>query len=158
MKDLCSALAKDGFAEVRSFIQSGNLIFSASAGRDQQELSTTISALIAKQFGLTIPIIIRSVTELSQVVKANPYKNADSDLQYIMFLQEAPAAELAACLDPQRSPPDEFSLLGKEVFLLLKNTAARTKLTNSYFDSKLKTISTSRNIRTTTTLLEMMQN
>lgn len=142
MKDLCNALSKDGFGDLRSFIQSGNLIFSAERDSDSQSLASAISALIEKQFGLKIPTVIRNTAELSQVLELNPYKNADANLQYIMFLQHAPANELVACLDAQKSPPDEFKVQGQEIYLLLKNGAARTKLTNIYFDSKLRTIST----------------
>ena len=62
----------------------------------------------------------------------------------------------AAAFDPNRSPPDEFLVRGREVFLHLPEGVADSKLTNAYFDSKLATVCTARNWRTVTTLLAMM--
>jgi uncharacterized protein (DUF1697 family) len=70
-------------------------------------------------------------------------------------LANVPASSQAASLDPKRSPPDEFLVLGREIFLRLPNGVARSKLTNAYFDSKLGTVSTIRNWRTVLTLLEL---
>jgi uncharacterized protein (DUF1697 family) len=60
-------------------------------------------------------------------------------------------------LDPDRSPGDEYRVIGREIYLRLPSGMARTKLTNAYFDSKLGVTSTARNWRTTTKLLELME-
>jgi uncharacterized protein (DUF1697 family) len=59
-------------------------------------------------------------------------------------------------LDPQRFAPDEFQIVGREIYLHVPNGMARTKLTNAYFDAKLSTICTARNWATAQKLLEMM--
>jgi uncharacterized protein (DUF1697 family) len=59
-------------------------------------------------------------------------------------------------LDAERSPGDSFVVKGREIFLHVPNGMARTKLTNAYFDSKLKTVSTARNWRTVGKLVEML--
>jgi uncharacterized protein (DUF1697 family) len=61
-----------------------------------------------------------------------------------------------ARLDPDRPPPDRFAVRGREIYLRLPDGMARTKLTNAYFDAKFATISTARNWRTVTKLLESM--
>ena len=63
------------------------------------------------------------------------------------------SAQRVAALDPNRSPPDQFRVVGREIYLCLPNGVARTKLTNAFFDSRLATVSTLRNWRT---LLELM--
>jgi uncharacterized protein (DUF1697 family) len=72
-----------------------------------------------------------------------------------VFLADVPTSIRASALDPERSPPDEFVVQGREVFLRLPNGVARSQLTNAYFDSKLGTVSTLRNWRTVLTLLEL---
>ena len=72
-----------------------------------------------------------------------------------MFLAELPDSASVEALDPARSPGDEFAVVGREVYLHCPNGVARSKLTNSYFDSKLSTTSTSRNWRTVGKLLEL---
>ena len=67
------------------------------------------------------------------------------------------APESVASLDPQRSAPDRYIVRGQEIYLHLGRSAADTKLTNAYFDSRLATISTGRNWRTVTKLVELMR-
>lgn len=73
-----------------------------------------------------------------------------------MFLAEVPGEAELSTLDPDRSPPDTFVVHRREVYLQLPRGVANSKLTNAYFDAKLKTTSTARNWRTVTKLLELM--
>jgi uncharacterized protein (DUF1697 family) len=112
---------------------------------------------IAREFGFAPPIVIRSGRELAQVVKASPYPVPEQEGHslHVLFLADKPAAQHIRALDPNRSPGDSYAVLGGEIYLALTNSAADTKLTNAYFDSKLGTISTGRNWRTVLKLLEL---
>ena len=149
MKDLAAMFLKAGCTVVQTYIQSGNVIFSAS-----DKTAATICAKIEKQISFRTTIILRSLAEVQQAAGGNPYPNLDNS--HIMFLASQPSAEQVAQLDPNRGSPDRFTVVGKEIYLHLPNGTARSKLTNSYFDSKLKTISTIRNWRTLLKLLAMM--
>jgi uncharacterized protein (DUF1697 family) len=156
MKDLAALCGDCGCADVRTYIQSGNVVFGctpAAAGK----LAAKLSARILADFGLEIPVILRSAEALARVAEANPLlvPGKDVDRQYVMFLADTPAKAAVAALDPQRSPPDEFAVVGSEIFLHLPNGAGRSKLTSAYFDAKLSTISTARNWRTLLTLIAM---
>jgi len=72
-----------------------------------------------------------------------------------MFLADRPPPGKIAALDPKRSPPDEFEVRGREIYLRCPNGVGRSKLTNEYFDTKLSTTSTMRNWRTVLKLVEM---
>ena len=76
---------------------------------------------------------------------------------HVLFLADEPTSQSIGKLDPDRSPPDAFVVRSREVYLHLPNGAASTKLTNSYFDTKLATVSTGRNWATVLKLLELMQ-
>ena len=80
---------------------------------------------------------------------------AETDRLHVVFLADAPDAEHVEALDPNRSSPDEFAVRGREIYLHCPNGLARSKLTNSYFDSRLSTISTMRNWKTVRKLLEL---
>ena len=112
---------------------------------------------IAEQFGYDIPVVTRTVEEFEQVVRRNPYlgREADPKALHVMFLADVPEGADLEALDPDRSPPDEYTVAGREIYLHLPNGMARTKLTNAYFDSTLKTVSTARNWRTTLKLLDL---
>lgn len=156
MAELVKMFAAAGCGHVRTFIQSGNVLFDAAPGFANQ-LPKTVSAQIEKKFGLKVPVIVRSTGELEKAVSHNPFlKNGTpEEMLHVMFLANAPRTENVSALDPKRLPPDEFILRGREIYLKMPNGVARSKLTNAYFDSKLGTVSTSRNWRTVLKLLRL---
>jgi uncharacterized protein (DUF1697 family) len=157
MKDLIEIFVEAGCSDVRTYIQSGNVIFSVPADLASR-LPALITAGIAIRFGYRIPVVLRTAAELSDVLGHNPFLDAGAaeDELHVVFLADVPAPHRIEALDPNRSTPDTFIVRGQEIYLRLPNGAADTKLTNQYFDSKLATISTGRNWRTVTKLFELM--
>ena len=78
----------------------------------------------------------------------------DPALLHVMCLASRPGKDEIAALDPHRSPPDEFVVRERDIYLHLPNGVARSKLTNAYFDKALRTIGTARNWRTMTKLCD----
>ncbi|MXY92657.1 MAG: DUF1697 domain-containing protein [Caldilineaceae bacterium SB0670_bin_27] len=156
MKELAALFADAGCDEVRTYIQSGNVLFRTGSA-DVEEISAIISASIRNRYGYQVPVVTRTGQELQEIVKANPFlaAGAEADKLHVMFLAELPDSDSVEALDPARSPGDEFAVQGREIYLHCPNGVARSKLTNSYFDSKLSTTSTSRNWRTVRKLLEL---
>lgn len=156
MKDLADMFINAGCKDVRTFIQSGNVIFDAPS-KLVRTLPELVGARIKDQFGYQIPVVLRTAEELQEALAGNPFlKNgADENTLHLMFLADAPPSPLIQQLDPDRSPPDRFVVRGKDIYLHLPKGVADTKLTNAYFDSKLKTVSTGRNWRTVTKLVEL---
>ena len=156
MKDLAAIFAAAGCRSVGTYIQSGNVVFEAGE-KIVASLSESIPTLIATRFGFEAPVVIRTAGELRKVVQANPFLSAGVDPKtlHVAFLADEPTADLVAELDPHRSPPDEYAIAGREIYLRCPHGLARTKLTNAYFDSRLGTISTIRNWKTTLKLLEL---
>lgn len=158
MRDLTAMLVKAGCADVQTYIQSGNAVFSASPEL-AKGIPELISEAIARKFGFRVPLVLRTAKDLQSVVEGNPFLKSVKDTQalHVGFLADRPDARRVAALDPRRSPGDSFQVLGREIYLYLPNGGARTKLTNAFFDSGLATISTYRNWRTVLTLAEMVQ-
>ena len=155
MKALAEEFVAAGCGDVRKFIQSGNVIFSAPPGKDESELAQLLGERLVERFGYTAPLVLRTTEELRAVIATNPYLALDApeDSLHVMFLTATPDAGAVKKLDPDRSPGDEYRVIGREIYLRLPNGMARTKLTNAYFDTKLGVTSTARNWRTTTKLL-----
>lgn len=147
-----------GCRDVATYIQSGNVVFSADA-KLAVGLDGMISQQIEERFGIRVPVVMRSAAEIEAVLEGNPFLKAGAaeDLLHVYFLAGIPAADDIARLDALRSVPDAFEVARREIYLLLPNGMARTKLTNAYFDSKLKTVSTARNWRTVLKLSEMLE-
>ena len=144
MKELTPMFVAAGCKDVRTYIQSGNVVF-----RARQELGQQIPTLIAQAIGdakgFQVPVVARTAGELERVAQNNPFlaAGADEAKVHVGFLADAPSPEAVAGLDAGRSPPDELAVEGREIYLHLPNGVARTKLTNDYFDRALGTISTS---------------
>jgi uncharacterized protein (DUF1697 family) len=147
-----------GCDEVRTYIQSGNVVFEANAALAGR-VPALVARAIARKFHFDSPIAIRTVAELGAVVRNNPFLKHGADLKalHVAFLLDTPGKAAVAGLEPDRSPGDEFAVRGRDIYLHCPNGMGRTKLTNLYFDSRLKTVSTARNWNTVMTLLEMVR-
>ncbi len=158
MADLRAIFAIAGCEAVETYIQSRNVVFEAEAALAAR-VPTLIASGIEERFGYRVPVVVRALNELRDVVTANPFLDSVDDTKtlHVAFLPETPDGDRVALLNPDRSPPDAFTVRGSEIFLHCPDGLARTKLTNSYFDSKLAATSTVRNWRTVLTLLTMAE-
>jgi uncharacterized protein (DUF1697 family) len=156
MPELRSLLAEAGLEDVRTYVQSGNVVFKSSS-RGAEALATDIEERIAEAFGVDTTVLIRTPAELKQIEASNPFQRRETDLTklHVVFLGDRPAAGAVSELDPTRSPPDEFSVRGREIYLHLPNGAGRSKLTIDYFEKRLGVRATARNWKTLTKLVEL---
>jgi len=157
MKELVAMFAKAGCIDVTTYIQSGNVVFCAE-DKVVEGLSTGIAKQVEARFGLRVPVVLRTAAEINAVIRANPFlkAGASEEMLHVSFLADLPGKDLVAGLDAGRSKPDVFAVVGREIYMQLVNGVSGTKLTNAYFDSKLKTVSTMRNWRTVLKLGEML--
>lgn len=157
MKDLAALFVKAGCGKVTTYIQSGNVVFQADRVLAER-LSGVVAGAILKNFGIQVPVIIRSAPAMSKIAVGNPFLKSGSDIEalHVAFLTVSPSAAQVQSLDPERSPGDKFRVQGSEVYLYCPNGFGRSKLTNQYFDSKLKTTSTIRNWKTVLKLVDML--
>ena len=158
MRDLAAMFVNAGCAQVRTYIQSGNVVFSAQERR-RDKLPKLLAKTIEERFGFRTPVILRTRKQLGDAIQSNPFVTAgvDEKALHVFFLSDLPDAAGIGKLDPERSPPDAFRVVAREVFVHLPNGMARTKLTNAYFDTKLRVTSTARNWRTVLKLYEMTE-
>jgi uncharacterized protein (DUF1697 family) len=150
MGELRALFESLGHSEVSTFIQSGNVIFTA----DDSVTPKQLEAAIERRFGFQITVVLRTASELEGVVKANPFGSADPSHLHVGFMAEKPSAAVVAMLDTERFRPDEFAIHGAELYLHLPNGMARTKLP-AYIDRQLKIPTTVRNWNTVNKLIEL---
>jgi uncharacterized protein (DUF1697 family) len=115
MRDLAEIFSAAGADAVRTYIQSGNVVFSAPAAV-AGKLPGTVPKLIAKRFGFEPPLVLRSAQQLVRIAVNNPFLDGNTDVSslYVGFLADPPEPERAAKLNPQRSPGDRFALVGQQ--------------------------------------------
>jgi uncharacterized protein (DUF1697 family) len=157
MADLKTLLSKNGMKEVATYIQSGNVVFASS--KDASELEQLITNLIKQTYDFDVPVMVRSKEEWETVFEQNPFLLKDStliiDRLYVTFLGKEPTQENIAITTDFSFPNDEFKIIGRSVYILLGKKYSDTKLTNAFFESKLKVTATSRNWKTVTKLVEL---
>jgi uncharacterized protein (DUF1697 family) len=153
MRDLAELFRAAGCDDVATFIQSGNVVFRAERAV-ALEIPRVMPGRIGERFGFTPPVLLRSGAEMARIATSNPFtaRGAEEDRVYVAFLADAPSADRIASLDPARSPPDVVEVIGAEAWLWFPRGLGRTKITSQYLDSRLGTVATVRNWRTTTKL------
>ncbi|MBX7159847.1 MAG: DUF1697 domain-containing protein [Acidimicrobiia bacterium] len=156
MVELAAAFEAEGCSDVRTYVQSGNVVFAAPAGV-VEGLADAVAERLRAVHGITTPVVLRTGEEIATVVGANPFlaRGEDIALQHVAFLSGVPAPADVESLDPDRSPPDEFAVVGREVYLHLPGGVGRTRITNAYLDRRLGVVSTARNWRTVLALADM---
>jgi uncharacterized protein (DUF1697 family) len=146
-----------GHIRVRTYIQSGNVVFDAPRTAPKK-LAREIEQGVSQTFGHEISAIIRTRPELDRVTASNPFalEGVPPLSLHVMFLAASASSSGIKELDPDRSPPDQFEVRGREIYLLYPNGMGRSKLTIDYFEKRLGTRATARNWKTITKLLELM--
>jgi uncharacterized protein (DUF1697 family) len=156
MAELRELFARLGHAGAVTHLQSGNVIFTVPR-RPPAGLAKKIEKAIADELGVPSKIILRTRDELAEVVTNNPLPKGTSEPTKLMvsFLSAPADPKLAAQLDPDLSAPDEFRVVGREVYLWYPNGLHKSKLSNALFERKLGVDGTMRNWSTVTKLLEL---
>ena len=159
MRDLSAMFSEAGCDEVRTYIQSGNVVFRAGPALARR-VPGLVGEAIAARFGYRVPVLTRTAAELAAIILANPFPGVAAEVGqlgqlHVGFLADRPEAAAVDALDPDRSPPDEFAVVGREVYSYCPQGIARTKLTTRYFESKLSTTMTARNWKTVLKLHEL---
>jgi uncharacterized protein (DUF1697 family) len=157
MAELREVFVGQGCSEVTTYIQSGNVVFSSKV-TDASKLEKQLAAAIAKEFGFEVPTLVRTREELAAAIAGNPYATGMADLKtlHLLFLERRPSHEVLQRIDSSYGRPDEFAIAGTHVYLKIGAGVATTKLTNAYFDSRLRMVTTARNWRTVLHLFELL--
>lgn len=157
MEKLRGSCERMGLESVRTYIQSGNIVFESDARASV--LCASISGRIQRDFGFEVPVVIRSERELSRTLKANPFlkeKGIEPSRLYVAFLSEVPRPSLVEALKKMDFGRDRFCHRGAEMYLHYPVSAAKTKLSNLALERILEVAATTRNWNTVNKLVEMM--
>jgi uncharacterized protein (DUF1697 family) len=158
MTDLKALYEKLGFKEVSTYIQSGNVVFKTPGKISDQQLAKKIETALSKQYGFDVPVINRTAEEMKKVVSANPFiktKGIDISKLHVIFLADKPEPANIKLTREFDYAPDKFIIAGTEIYLHIPGSYAETKLSNKFFENKLKVSATTRNWNTVTKLAEL---
>jgi uncharacterized protein (DUF1697 family) len=157
MEDLRALIVASGAQDVRTYIQSGNAVFTSR--RSPSTVVETLERDLESALGNRVPVLLRTTEELEAVIDANPFvgRGEDPKVLHVTFMGTVPSAAALKALSDKRVDADEFQVVGRQVYLFCPNGYGNTKLTNAFFEKKLGSQATTRNWRTVTTLVELAQ-
>lgn len=155
MDALRAAMQTLPVSDVTTYIQSGNVLFSAEGkATDWQD---RIGQLIRAHFGLEVTVMVVTAAELADALANNPYCTEPDDVNpYFGFLLTAPGEKGIAALAEIDFGRDEYTLRDRVIYVCYAEGAGSTKLTNAVIERKLGVRGTMRNQKTVRRLLELL--
>jgi uncharacterized protein (DUF1697 family) len=159
MADLTKLFRELGFTDVKTYLQSGNVIFSFNEDLKEAEMKSLIITGIKKKFCLDISVIFRTREEINNILKGNSFlnnENADTGKLYVTFLETYPDTDRAENLKKSDFSFERFCLSGREVFLFMPEGYGRAKLNNNSLEKKLGCTATTRNWKTISAIAGIM--
>lgn len=157
MAELKKMFENLGFQNVKTYIQSGNVVFQTNETAIPK-LEKSIRKGIENTFGFDVQIQILISDEIRKALEINPFlkdNSLDIKQHYFVFLDEIPSEENWNNLKNMELKGEQMSLADKVLFVYYTNGAGQSKLTTNLIESKLKVAATARNLNTTRKLLEM---
>jgi len=155
MPALREALEEAGFEDVRTYLQSGNVVLTSKDSR--QKVALACERLIARKFKLEIAVVVRTRSALAKVVERNPLADvAKNPKRYqVSFLEGKPSAATLKKLEAAAAPSERVVHVGSEIYAWHPEGVARSKLWTLLAGPGLGVTATSRNWTTVTKLLEL---
>ena len=146
-----------GYADVSTYVQSGNLVLTAETA-EPAEVERAIAEALQRDLGLAIEVMTRSRDELAAVIGANPFQDYvdEPTSVHVRFLSDHPAAAKATALDREEFVPERFELGDRCLYFYYPGGSGRSKMAAAPWDRRLGVRGTSRNWRTVTTLLDLL--
>lgn len=160
MTDLKKLYGDLGFSNVVTYIQSGNVIFDLGTKESSIQIADKIEQSISHKYGFEVPVIVRTIPELQQSFKSNPFlisQGVEIERLCLTFLKSLPSEEKLKSLVGLDFHPDKFKIIDKDVFIYYSGKSRDSKLTNNLFEKKLKVSATTRNWKTVRKLVELAQ-
>ena len=162
MAALKAALEDAGLSSVKTYIQSGNVLFRSK--RDETTLRDTIEKTILARFGLTVAVILRTADELEALIANLPFQadeiaaaqaGTEAEVLYAALLGEAPSDERIAQVEKYKSAVEQMNVTGRDVYLLFSDSIRNSKLANHL--TNLDASATTRNWKTILKLAELVK-
>ncbi|AFM03688.1 hypothetical protein Fleli_1252 [Bernardetia litoralis DSM 6794] len=165
MKDLKELYHNLGFLNVETYIQSGNVIFDSdfNSELDRNKISNKIEKAIFEKYAFEVPVILRTKEELLHIQSLNPFIQSEKEEGnlinnlHLTFLESIPMAEnIEKSKEIESKTTDKFEIIENNIFIFCNDKYHTSKLTNNFFEKKLKTKATTRNWKTIKKLGELI--
>ena len=155
MAALRGVFQEAGCNSVRTYIQSGNVLFEKQAA-DRLALAEALQAAVREEFGVPAAVILRTSDEIAETVRSHPF-GRDTSQTHVAFLAREPDPEAVGRLRALDVAPDRVEVSRSDAFLHLPNGVGGARLTSALLERELGVAATTRNWKTVTRLAEMAE-
>ena len=155
MAALRDLLTGHGYGDVRTYLQSGNVVLTSTA--PPERLARELEGQIGKGFGIDVQVLVRTRAELAAVVARNPLGDVADDpaRDQVSFLAAEPDPEVVRALAAEDVAPERFVVVGRELYAWHPGGVGRSPLAKRLTERRLGVGVTARNWKTVTALLEL---
>lgn len=157
MEELRDLITAHGGENVRTYVNSGNVVF-RHPETDVPALEARIEQGLEAHIGLQVPVLIRTGDELDAIIAANPFPDAETEPKtlHVLFLRSKPEVNDIDAADEIETGPDRFAVHGREVYFFLPNLMSGATVDMKQVQKVLNVgDATARNWNTVTKLVEM---
>ncbi len=157
MADLKAMVEGLGFAEVRTLLASGNVVF-ATAEKDRDTIEKRLEKALV-DYGLKTDVVLRNGADLRAVMAANPFPEAARDRPsrlLVAFHRDPVPDGLIERLAGVHAGPERLQPIGRELFIDFTDGIAQSKLDQSMRKAKFPLLNTARNWNTVGKLADML--
>jgi uncharacterized protein (DUF1697 family) len=159
MEQLRRSMEALGFERVETYVQSGNIVFDAKE-KSAAAVAKKISARLYDEYGYTVSVLVKTADELTETMKKNGFlkqKGVDPATLHVTFLYGAPGKAGLAKIAAIAAGADRFLAVDQQIYLFCPDGYGRTKLSNVALERALGLCGTTRNWRTVTMLVQMIE-
>ncbi|CAB3631224.1 DUF1697 domain-containing protein [Achromobacter pestifer] len=153
MAPLRAALEAAGLCNVRTYIQSGNVI--ASTDLAPSSVDDLVHHVIKEQFGGDIKVLTRLPSYFADVMKNNPFKGEDPSKLYFTLLESSPDDALLRSFHALGHAPDQVRVVGDMAYVRCATKYSDLKANNNFIERKLRLVATTRNFNTVSKLIAL---
>lgn len=153
MAPLRGALEQAGLADVRTYIQSGNIVATSSLSQPASE--QLVHEVIAEQFGGDIVVLARTAPQFHAIHTRNPFRDADPARLYVTLLAATPDVQLLSSFLAQGHAPDQVAAVDDAIYIHCATRYSDVKATNTYIERKLQRVATTRISHTIARLVQL---
>ncbi|MFL0353866.1 DUF1697 domain-containing protein [Xanthomarina sp. GH4-25] len=153
MAELRELLTKSGFENVKTYIQSGNVILKSS--EKSKMIENNIQTAIMAHFGFEVSVLAKTRQELEQIFNDNPFLEEKKKASYFLMLHDTPLEELVSVASEKVYEGEEYEIINNCIYFYCKKGMGQAKFNANFFERKLKTFATARNYNTMVKLLSL---
>ena len=154
MAELREMLSKSGFENVRTYIQSGNVILQSSE-KSNQKIEKTVKEAITNYFGFEVSVLVKTRQDLQRIFNNSPFLEDEKKASYFIMLHNTPGKELVKIASEKIYEGEAYQIIEDCIYYYSAKGFGQSKFDAKFFERKLNTFATARNYNTMVKLLSL---